>query len=194
MNSLLHYLGPYRAWLMFGIIIVLFAAGLRGLPLWLAWRTESRASAEDMLSRLAERQAVVYETEATIDSAKARIARFRKTGRNLILARDAAEAAATLASQLGEAARNSLVRIDAVQTRVDTAGRAQLRKVLASVDATGDITALATMLQRVEQGPAFLAVRQFSVNAENVHTPPEGVENLRFRLTVEARALISVRP
>jgi type II secretion system (T2SS) protein M len=188
------HLGSYRTVLAAGTALVFVAGAMRTVPVWVTWRIESRETAENLMVQLAERQAVVAQIQVTMDSAEARVARFRRIGDNLILARDVAEAATTLASEVGEAARNSLVRIDAIQTRADTAGRTALRRVVASVDATGDVTGLASMLQQLEQGPTFLAVRQLSVNAENVHTPGDGAENLRIRLTVEARALVSARP
>jgi hypothetical protein len=144
-----------------------------------------------MTRELQRTRATVAGVAAALDSAEARVARFREAGTAVFVVRKPAEAAAGLAGAIREAAGAASIRIVAVESRLDTAGINRLRQVSATVQAHGDITGLATLLHRIESGTPLLAVRKLSVQPQSVETPQHAAEMLDIRFTVEALALIA---
>lgn len=170
---------------MLGLVVA-----LRGLPAWRSWRAEVRAVAVEAQAQAAQSDALLASFAASLDTLEARTARLLQLGPALLAGGTSGEAAATLSGILGELARQSLVRLDAVDIRVDSAGGRSLPRATVGVQATADITGLSAFLQGLEQGPALLAIRQLVVRPQATDGSADQVELLSIRLTVEGLALV----
>jgi hypothetical protein len=166
-------------------------AGARGLPSWLEWRAEARAAAVEKLTEAGETAAVLAGLSESLDSLEARTDRMVKLAPALFVGETPAEAGANLTAAVSEMARASLVRLDAVETRVDTSGHRDLPRVRLDAQATADVTGLAELLQRLEAGPTLLVVRRLTVRTFNPQADSTEVETLSVRLTVEGLAFVS---
>ncbi len=165
---------------------------LRGVPAWLRWRAEVRAAATDAIAQEQRVNAVVAGFSQSLDSLGSRATRFRAMGPAFLIGASPAEAATMLAAMVGETARASLVRIDAIELHVDSATtRFDMPRVRLEAQATADITGLAAMLRGLEKGPALLAVRRLSVRPQSVDSPPGQVEALVVRFTVEGLVFLT---
>lgn len=183
-----------RRTLVVGVFIVgaLFA-GLRGVPAWRGWRAEQRAAAADALARAVGIESTVATFSGSLDTLESRTARLVKTGSAFLVGNTEALASSMLAGLLAEAARASLLRLDAVETRVLTSDSTALPRVVVELRATGDVTGLAALLQKLEGGPTVLAIRRLSVRPESGEHPSSQPELLSIRLTVEGLALVLKR-
>jgi hypothetical protein len=181
-----------RALVVGGIGLFLLLAVPRAARAWLAWRAEATQAAAEMTLELERTRRTIAGLGAALDSAEARVSRFRELGTMLFVVRKQAEAAAALTGAIGEAAAGSTIRIIGVETRLDTTSVPKtLRRISATVHANGDITGLASLLERLESRRTLLALRKLSVHPQNVEAPQNAAEVLDIRLTVEALALIS---
>jgi hypothetical protein len=162
----------------------------RGLPAWLRWRAEVRATAAEAIGQERRRDVIVTGFARSLDSLEARTDRLQRLGPAFVTGTSPAEAASTLAGMIAEMARASLVRLDAIEMRVDSADRRRMPRVRVEAQATADIAGLAALLRRVERGPALLAVRRLSVRAQAIDGASNQPETLALRFTVEGLALV----
>jgi hypothetical protein len=184
-----------RRALTLGVVtIAALVFGLRGVPAWWRWRTEVRATAAEAIAQERRVHAIIAGFSQSLDSLGARAGRFRSMGPAFLAGATPAEAASTLAALVGEIARSSLVRIDAMELHVDsaTAGN-DMPRVRLDAQATADIAGLAAFVRGLEKGPALLAVRRLSVRPQSVESPPNQVESLTVQFTVEGLVLLSQR-
>jgi hypothetical protein len=180
-----------RRALMLGVgAVLLLLLAFRGVPAWLAWRSDSMASAAELGAELSRARAAVRDVRGALDTTQARVARFRAAGPSFLVARTPAEAPEVLAELVREAARLSSVEVQSVESVVDTAGGPALRHVVATVQGTGDVYGVAALLYRLEGHEALLAVRELSIQPQNVDTPPDAAESLRVRLRIEGLAAV----
>lgn len=168
------------------LLVVLF----RGLPAWLRWRSEARAVAAEAIAQERRRNAIVTDFARSLDSLEARTDRLENLGPAFVTGTTAAEAASTLAGMVAEIARASLVRLDAIEMKVDSSDRQHLPRIRVDAQATADVAGLSALLRRFEQGPPLLAVRRLSVRTLAVDAAPNQAENLALRFTVEGLGLI----
>jgi hypothetical protein len=174
-----------------GVVALVILIGVpRGGRAWLTWRAETLQAATEMTHELARTKAMIAGLETALDSAEKRVARFRDAGSMLFVARKPADAAAALAATIREAAGPS-IRVVAIESRTDTARTNTLRRVTATVQAHGDVTGLAAMMQLLESRRTVLALRTLSMQPQSVETPQDAVELLDIRFTAEALALIT---
>jgi hypothetical protein len=171
------------------VILVSVIGTFKGLPAWLAWRDDALTVSAEISAELDRAQKAVEGVESALDSAEARLRRFRDLGSSLLIVSESVEATLALEDQIREAARLSMVRVGSVETRMDTAAGA-LQRVVANVSATGDIAGLTAVLHRLEGHRILLAVHDLSVYPQSVETPQDAVEVLDFRFTVEGLALV----
>jgi type II secretion system (T2SS) protein M len=162
----------------------------RGIPAWLRWRSDARATAAEAIAQERRRDAVVTGLARSLDSLEARTERLQQLGPAFVTGTTPAEAASTLAGLVAEMARASLVRLDAIEMKVDSADRRRLPRVKIEAQATADVAGLAALLRRFEQGPTLLAVRRLSVRAPAVDGAANQPETLALRFTVEGLALV----
>jgi general secretion pathway protein M len=175
-----------------GVIALGLLIGVpRGSRAWLAWRTESIQAALEMTREMERTTTTVAGVATALDSAEARVARFRDAGTAVFVVRKPAEAAAGLAAAIREAAGASSIRVVAVESRLDSTNVNTLRHVSATAHANGDVAGLATLLQRLETGSPLLALRKLSVQPQSVETPQDAAEMLDIRFTIEALVLIA---
>jgi hypothetical protein len=179
-----------RALLAALVVIPALILGFRGLPAWLRWRGEVRAAAAEVIAQEQRRDAIVADFARSLDSLEVRTERFEKLGAAFVTGSTAAEAASTLAGMVAEMARASLVRIDAIEMKVDSTNKPHLPRVRVEAQATADIAGLSALLRRFEQGPALLALRRLSVRAPAIDAASNQPETLGLRFTVEGLALI----
>jgi len=180
-----------RALLLGGTILAIVLGTFEAMPAWLSWRDEALAAAKELALELQRTRTTVNGLESVLDSAEARVARFREVGSALLVVQEPAEAPVALTDLLREAARLSSVQVDDVVTRVDTAGPLPLRRVVASVRAVGDIAGLAKLLHRLEGHRVLLAIQELNIQPLSVETPNDAVEQLRIHFTVEGLALVA---
>ncbi len=170
-----------------GLVIV-----VRGVPAWLRWRQEARATAAEAIVQEQRVKAVIADFSQSVDTLSARAGRFRRLGQAFLPGATSAEAAASLTAIVGEIARSSLVRIDAMELHVDSASRElEMPRVRLEAQATADVAGLAALLRDIETGPTLLAVRSLSVRPQSVENPSSQVETLSIRFTVEGLALLT---
>jgi len=165
-------------------------AVFRGLPAWRAWRAEARAAAVESITHEARTGVLLAGLAESLDTLEARTAGVRVVGPALLTGETAAAAASNLAALLADVARQSLVRLDAVDVRADTSKAHALPRVAVEVQATADIVGLSSLVHALERGPVLLAVRRLSVRPQSVDSPTDQVETLSIRLTVEGLALV----
>lgn len=172
-----------------GSIIVLLAV-FRVFPAWRAWRTEARADVRERLSQVAHADAVLGGVSEALDTLEARTRAVRALGPALLTGGTPAEASSMLSGLLAELSRQTLTRLEAIDVHVDTAKTHVLPRVTAEIQATADITGLASFLLALEGGPTLLAVRRLEVRPQNPDTPADRAELLAIRLAVEGVALV----
>lgn len=179
-----------RALLAALIVIPGLVVGFRGLPAWLRWRADVQATAAELLAQAQRRDAIVADFARALDSLEARTDRFEHLGAAFVTGATPAEAASTLAGIVAEMARSSLVRLDAIEMKVDSSDRQHQPRVRVEAQATADIAGLAALLRRFEQGPTLLAVRRLSVRTQAIDGASNQPETLALRFTVEGLALV----
>lgn len=182
-----------RALTVGATIVIGLIGGLRGFPAWRTWRTDARASAAEAMARAAHTETVLAGFAESVDTLEARTPRVLGMAPSLVLGQTPAEAAAVLAAAVADLARLSSVRLDAVETRVDTSEQRQLPLVSLDAQATGDIVGLAALLHRLESGPTLLSVRRIQIRPQNIETPADQAETLAIRFTVQGPALVRKR-
>jgi len=166
--------------------------GLRVLPSWWRWRTDTRSAAADTIAQERRVSAIVAGFSQSLDSLGSRMGRLKSMGPAFLTGSTPAEASAMLAAIVGDIARSSLVRLDAIATHIDTVGPGKLDmpRVRVEAQATGDIAGLAALLQGLEKGPTLLEIQRLSVHPAAVDGPANQIESLSIRFTVEGLALI----
>ncbi len=162
----------------------------RAVPAWWRWRADVRATAPEAFAQERRVTSVVAGFSESLDSLGARVGRLRGMGPAFLTGATPTEAASMLAAIVGETARASLVRIDAIEIHVDSARGAGIPHVRVEAQAVADIAGLAALLQGLEKGPTLLAVPQLSVRPQAIDGPPNQVESLAIRFTVEGLALL----
>ena len=180
-----------RRVLLFGATVIgLMVTVARGVPAWRRWNEAARTSAVDLTARAAHGDAVVRGLAESLDTLEARTARLGALKSALLAGETPADAGSNLAVIVAEAARRAPVRLDAVEIRIDTTKARTLPRITVDVQATADITGLAALLRDLEDGPGLLAVRRVAVRPQNPEGPPNEVETLSVRLTIEGTALV----
>lgn len=162
----------------------------RAVPAWWRWRADVRATAAEAIDQERRVTTVLAGFSESLDSLGARSGRLRRLGPVFLTGATPTEAASMLAAIIGESARASLVRIDALEIHVDSARGSSMPHVRVEIQAIGDIAGLATLLQHIEKGPTLLAVRRLAVHPQAVDAPANQVETLALRFTVEGLALL----
>jgi len=180
-----------RALLVGVVTIGSLVIGLRSVPAWWRWRGNVRATAAEAIAQDRRVSTVVAGFSKSVDTLAVRVARFRGMGPAFLTGATPAEAASTLAAVVGEIARTSFVRVDAMQLHVDTIAGSDLPRVRLEAQATADIAGLAAFLRGLEKGPTLLAVRRLSVRPQSVEAPANQVESLAVQFTVEGLALVT---
>lgn len=190
MNVKLLAVRDQRALVLGAVTMLGLVLALRGVPAWRAWRAEARAVAAELQSQEARSDALLAGFAGSLDTLEARTARLLALGPALLSGETPAEAGSTLAALLAEVARESLVRLEAVDIRVDTSKAHALPRVAVEVQATADIAGLSAFLYGLEKGPALLAVRRLVIRPQAVDGPADQLETLSIRLAVEGPALV----
>lgn len=182
-----------RRALAFGGAFLLGALALaRGVPAWLAWRADARATAGESVAQKAAWDALAATFSESMDTLEARGARLAAAVPVLLPGETHAATGATLSGHLAQVSREALVRLDAVDIRVDSAPRTMVSRITAEVQATADIAGLAAFLHALERGPVLLVVRSLSVHsAAGSASVDQQVELLTVRFAVEGIALRS---
>lgn len=179
-----------RRVLLTGIaVIAVLLLVSKGIPAWVRWEREARASAAEMSAEAARAGAQIRAFPAAVDSLEARRERLEALAPALLDGESPAAAGATLASILSGAAAQASVRLGAVQVRPDSAGSRTFVRVSVRGDATGDMGGITRMLRALEEGPELLAVRELSITQPEPGAPPDRPEALRVEFAVEGLAI-----
>jgi hypothetical protein len=174
------------------VAIGALVAVVRGVPAWWRWRADARSTAAESIAQEQRVRGVIADFSQSVDTLSARVERFRPLGRAFLPGATTAEAAASLTAIVGEIARASLVRIDAMELRIDSAtSRLDMPRVRLEAQATADVTGLAALLRDLEKGPTLLAVRSLSVRPQSLESPANQAEMLTIHFTVEGLALLT---
>jgi hypothetical protein len=173
-----------------GAVLLFLLLAFRGVPAWLAWRTEATTSAAELSRELQQTQLAIRGVRGALDTTEARVARLKAAAPALLVVEAPSEAPALLADVVREAARLSGVAVESLESRVDSAGGARLPHVVATVQGTGDVSGLSAFLHRLEGNATLLAVRELSVQPQSVGTPRDAVESLRIRMIIEGLAVV----
>jgi hypothetical protein len=160
-----------------------------GIPAWLAWQREARASAMEVETELAHARAGAAARKVVHDSLAARGQRLLALAPALLSGDSPSSAAATLAGLLSGAAAQASVRLGAVQVRPDSVYRGAFTRVAVRANATGDINGVTQMLLALERGPTLLAIRELSITQPEPGASADRAEALRLELLVEGLML-----
>jgi hypothetical protein len=180
-----------RRALLLGFAIMLgLILAFRGIPAWQAWRRVARITASEIMTQAARTDALLGGFSLALDTLQARTAQVGAMGPVLLTDETSTGAASNLAAFIGELARQSLVRLEAVEMRVDSSKAHALPRVTVDLQATTDVAGLSSLLRGLEQGPTMLAVRNLAIRPQNADAPRDQVEVLSIRLTVEGLALV----
>jgi hypothetical protein len=183
-----------RRVLVAGVLIIgAIISGSRGVPAWLGWQREARASAAEVQTELAHARAGAAARNAVHDSLAARGQRLLALAPALLSGDSPASAAATLAALVSGAAAQANVHLGAVQVRPDSVARGAFTRVAVRASATGDVTGVTQMLLFLERGPTLLAVRELSITQPEPGAPADRAEALRLEFLVEGLVL-NARP
>ena len=180
-----------RRTLAIGVAVVgsLLAVG-KGVPTWRAWDSAQQARAVDHVRQLTIARRGVHWLPAMRDSAGRRTARVVTLTEQLVRARSVPQAAASLASVLGEDATRAGVKVFTLSVRPDSAARNGFATVGVRVSAEGDVDGLTRYLRRIEGDSLLLAVRELTVTQPDPGAPDNKAEALRLDLLVEGLARI----
>ncbi|MFN2397811.1 MAG: type II secretion system protein GspM [Gemmatimonadaceae bacterium] len=177
-----------RAVLVLGAIaLVLILGTARGVPAWLAWVRNARASAQEMTHAVWRTESLIRSERAASDSLSARNERLQLLERELLDGDSPAVAAASLAGLVSDAAASSGVELGTVQLRADSSSTTAFIRVSVRADATGDVRGLMEFLAELER-MTLLAVRELSISASDLVAPADRAEILRSELVVEGLA------
>lgn len=179
-----------RAVMAGGAIILALLLASRGIPAWLAWQDDARASAAELLTEAALIESTLEGFSRTLDSLEARKLRLLELAPMLLSGEDPHAAGAQLAGALTEAAAASRVRLGSVHVEADSTSEGVLTRVGARTEATGDIRGITAFLEILEGGPTLISLRELSIRASDVAAPPDRPEELQVRIAVEALALL----
>jgi hypothetical protein len=160
-----------------------------GVPSWLAWQRQARASAVELRAEVVRAEASLAALPQTLDSLEQRRQRFISLAPMLVGGDSPAAAAAALASLLSGAAAQAHVRLGATQVYVDSAYSGVFTRVGVRGDATGDIRGVAALLSELEQGPKLLIIRGLSISQSEPGATADRPEALRVEFAVEGLAL-----
>lgn len=173
--------------------VVMIVACARGVPAWLAWQRGANARAAELGTRVIQVRRAVASARATQDSLVHRSGRLDALTSRLIAGDTPAAAAATLAALLSDTAEGAAVRVNSLQVRPDSVGRATFTRVAVRVDATGDVDGLTQFLLALETDSTVLVVRELSITQPDPAAPSDRAEALRAEVLVEALAVIQRR-
>jgi len=178
-----------RAIVLGGIVIGL-ALLVRVVPLWWGWVDHARREAERQNTAVEEaRQRIRLaphrrRTAATLDQA------YFDAEPAFVDGATPAQASASLASYVTQAATEAGVQLGSVKLLTDSsAKRKQTYFVRVQLDASGDIRGFSTFLQLLETGTRpLVAIRKLSISQPNPAAPANVAESLRGSLEVEGIA------
>jgi Type II secretion system (T2SS), protein M subtype b len=178
-----------RALLMgVGGVLGLIAAA-RGIPAWLQWQREARASAAERLTELASAESSLRNEPAVRDSLAASARRMLALAPSLLSGDTPAAAGATLAGLVSGAAAQASTRLGALQVRADSMSHGTFTRIAVMGNATGDVQGVAELLSALEHGPTLLAVRELSVSQTDPAAPVDRMEVLHVDFAVEGLML-----
>ena len=186
-------LGRDRRALMAGAsALVVLVLVFRGVPAWVRWRGMVRNDATEIMIRAARMSALVNTFPRALETLQARRTQVAAMGPILLTDETATGAGSNLTALIGGLARESSVRLDAVELQVDSSKARALAVITVNLQATADIGGLSAFLQGLERGPTLLAVRRLAVHPQNADAPAGQVEMLSIQLAVEGLALVRV--
>jgi len=162
----------------------------RVVPAWVAWRRTAQADAAELMTRAQRTNELLGGFALALDTLRARKTQVVAMGPVLLTDETETGAASNLAAFLQDLARQSSVRLDAVEMHVDSSKTRGLPLITVSLQATTDIAGLGAFLLLIERGPTLLAIRKLGVRPQNPDAPADQVEMLSIQLTVEGLALV----
>jgi hypothetical protein len=166
------------------VLAILIAA--RGVPALRARSALYREKAAASAARAARAEWSVRNaahTRRMLDQTLARLAAYDSA---IVDGSTGSAASARLAELVSDAADIADARLGAVQLAADTVrGRGRLARVTARASVTGDLMAIAQVLQSLEQGPQLLAVRELAITSVQAGVSRGQRETLQADLLVE---------
>ena len=173
-----------------GMIVLVLV--IRGVPAWVMWRRAAQSDAAEIMTRAERTSALVNAFPRALDTLQARRAQVTTMGPALLTDETATGAASNLTALVGELARESAVRLDAVELHVDSSKARGLPLITVNLQATTDIAGLSAFLQGLERGPTLIAVRRLGVHPQNADATGDQAEMLSVQISVEGLALVRV--
>jgi type II secretion system (T2SS) protein M len=181
-----------RALVVGAAAMIVLVVGFRGLPAWELWRSAARSNASEIMTRAERTSSLLTAFPRALDTLQARRTQVTAMGPILLTDETAPGAASNLTAFIGELARLSAVRIDAVELHVDSSKARVLPLIRVNLQATTDIAGLSAFLQGLEQGPTLLAVRRLGIHPQNADANGAQGEMLSVQVAVEGLALVRV--
>jgi hypothetical protein len=174
-----------------GVVVIGTIIGLgRGIPAWRRWERAVRNDAGATAHSLAVVEAGLRQLPRMRDSVVARRRELETIGSRVFETTSVEEATAALAVYVSDQAAESSVKVGSVQLRPDSTFSADgFARVAVRLNATGDVTGLATLLGALEGDSLLIAVRELVVNQPEPAAPSTKLEILRFELLVEGLAM-----
>jgi hypothetical protein len=170
-------------------ILAVAVLGLRGIPAWRTWMTDTRAVADISIAELARTRAGIAAMPALRDSLIARNERYLALAPSILTGTSSGAVGASLASVVSGAAAGAGLELGALSIRPDTTRTAAFSLPSVRGDARGDITGLTRFLVALERGPTILVIRQLAITQPEPGAGSDRPETLRIEFTVEGLAL-----
>jgi type II secretion system (T2SS) protein M len=174
-----------------GALTIAMFGGARGIPSIREWRNQARADAVANLAELTKAREIVRTESLARDSAIARGKRIIALARLVLSGDTRASAGASLAGIISEAATSSSVELGALELQPDSLSKSTFTRIAVRGSANGDIQGLTHMLERIEEGPELLAIKELSITQSDVSAGADHMEALHMELVVHGLMLTS---
>ena len=179
-----------------GVTVLVLLLGVRGIPAWRAWVHATQSSAAALSARVAMARRDVAGRRIITRTADSLAQAYLALAPALLRGNTPAQASASLASYVSDAAAASGTHLGAVQLSVDSgAAHAELYKVSIRADVTGDVRGVTALLRTLEGGNApLLAVRTLSISQSDPGAPTNHAEVLQVSIEVDGLGRTPVEP
>jgi hypothetical protein len=169
-----------------GVGILLIVALGRGLPVLRRHVADRQSVAAATAQQVAHEEWLAHNARS-LDRELARVRQYLATYDSALVEGETPNtASARLAELVSNAVSDTDARMGSIRLSADTAGKpGELAHVVAYASLTGDLFAIATVLQALEGGPRLLAVSELTVASLRAGIPRTEAEQLQVDLVVD---------
>lgn len=176
-----------RAIVIGGVVLLIAAITLRGIPALVRWTMSERARAERLSAAVSSARLSSDSLVSLSDSARARARRAALLDSLFLQGGSATLSAASLAGELSNDAAQAGLHLAAVQAEPEADSAASVRRIRAHASLSGQLAAVMRFLIRVENGPPLLSVDELSLSQPGAMSNGQP-ETIRADVVIEGMA------